>query len=673
MAADLGREIEAVARQLYGEPNKRLSGKTELRFGSNGSLSVDIKGGRWYDHEHGCGGNVLELVRHRLGESCDAAAWCREHGYLPIMDHPSRRTTAEPRPRPSSSSSSSSKPNGSAGHHAEPVATYVYRDADGEPRYRVARYEWAAEGKRNKTFRQERYEPETKRYIRSKGCMEGVELVPYRLDEWQAEIGAPIAIVEGEKDADRLWSIGICATTNPGGAGKWHGEEWAEMFAGREVVILPDDDEAGRKHAADVARSLRPVASSVRLLELQDLPAKGDVSDWLDAGGQVERLERMLREAPQLDDATVARLGEGKEPRKPCSLPALDWFRVQHEEPPPERWLIEDWLPVNTAGVLAGPGSSGKSYLELIRMICLASGQEFLGYAVEQTNCLGYFAEDRMERIWQRVKSICRALQIDPQSLAGRLEIVSTVGCRRVLFESDRFAATVTPHEWLEQVRDRAVRLRARYTVFDHVGRLAAINRNDPGQVFDMFAHLDSLASSIDGCVSMLTHPSKADLAAGRKDNAAPQVGGSIAMIDAPRWVHVLRRIKPEDGGDSYRALSSAKANYREPFAIKLVENEHGIVENVGDLDPDSLEAAHGRPRASHARTLEALRCLFSLSHREITLDELVSECIRSEIVKPAEPGTAAWRDKRRTIKNHLERYKRVVDFRDNDCFAIKP
>ena len=79
-------------------------------------------------------------------------------------------------------------------------------------------------------------------------------------------------VVEGEKDADRLRALGFVATTNPQGAGKWR-PEYAEILAGKRVVVLPDNDDAGRKHAGKVAASLRGKAASVKVLGL-DGPAR---------------------------------------------------------------------------------------------------------------------------------------------------------------------------------------------------------------------------------------------------------------------------------------------------------------------------------------------------------------------------------------------------------------
>ncbi|MDZ7779945.1 MAG: hypothetical protein U5R14_08430 [Gemmatimonadota bacterium] len=107
-----------------------------------------------------------------------------------------------------------------------------------------------------------------------------------------------MAVVEGEKDADRLTELGIVATTCPGGAGKWR-REYSEALRGQVVVIIIDNDEPGREHAQQVARSLHGVAKTVKVLELPDLPPKGDVSDWLDVGGSVKELKQLARVAPE--------------------------------------------------------------------------------------------------------------------------------------------------------------------------------------------------------------------------------------------------------------------------------------------------------------------------------------------------------------------------------------
>jgi hypothetical protein len=160
------------------------------------------------------------------------------------------------------------------------VATYDYTDEGGALLYQVVRYD-------PKGFRQRRPNGNGG-WTWSLG---DVRRVLYRLPELveSAADGRPLFIVEGEKDADNLRALGVPATTCAMGAGKWR-PEYTEGLAGREVIIIPDNDDPGRAHAEAVAEALAPVAASVKVVQLPDLPPKGDVSDWLAAGHTKEEL-----------------------------------------------------------------------------------------------------------------------------------------------------------------------------------------------------------------------------------------------------------------------------------------------------------------------------------------------------------------------------------------------
>src|SRR5262249_46720244 len=104
--------------------------------------------------------------------------------------------------------------------------------------------------------------------------------------------GETIFIAEGEKAVDELMKLGLWATCSPGGAGKWR-DDYATHFRGANVVVLPDNDEVGEKHAGDVVRSLSNVAASVCILRLP-VTEKGDVYDWIASGGTVADLDKLL-------------------------------------------------------------------------------------------------------------------------------------------------------------------------------------------------------------------------------------------------------------------------------------------------------------------------------------------------------------------------------------------
>lgn len=136
--------------------------------------------------------------------------------------------------------------------------------------------------------------------------MAGVQRVPYRLPELlAASASQPVFIVEGEKDVDRLRSLGLVATTNAGGACKWR-DEYNEVLKGRDVVILPDNDRPGREHAEQVAKSVQGIASHVKTITLPGLEEKGDVSDWLNHGGSAEILHQLVAETPEWETPRAA-------------------------------------------------------------------------------------------------------------------------------------------------------------------------------------------------------------------------------------------------------------------------------------------------------------------------------------------------------------------------------
>lgn len=158
----------------------------------------------------------------------------------------------------------------------EIVATYDYTDEAGKLLFQVVRFA-------GKDFRQRR--KVNGEWVWKLG---DCRRVLYRLPDVikAVEAGAIIRIVEGEKDADRLHDLGLPATCNPGGAGKWK-SEYCENLRGAHVVIVADKDEPGRKHAFDVAAQLAGIAADLRIVEA----AQGkDVSDHLAAGFTVSEL-----------------------------------------------------------------------------------------------------------------------------------------------------------------------------------------------------------------------------------------------------------------------------------------------------------------------------------------------------------------------------------------------
>ncbi len=71
------------------------------------------------------------------------------------------------------------------------------------------------------------------------------------LDSWSVD--DPIVIVEGEKSADALMSIGIRALGTVTGASSTPSQDVLGALKGRAVVLWPDADRAGRDHMQRIA------------------------------------------------------------------------------------------------------------------------------------------------------------------------------------------------------------------------------------------------------------------------------------------------------------------------------------------------------------------------------------------------------------------------------------
>jgi DNA primase len=214
----------------------------------------------------GCdiGGDVIRLVQHLDGS--DFLTACT-------------RLANEPPPQRSNGQDQSAEPRKVL------TATYQYDDESGALAFVVDRFELqnpdgcfavTEEGKRRKKFSQRRPDPRGRdSWIWN---IEGVPIVPYRLPELIEAVSTnqTILIVEGEAKVDLLRTWNIPATCNACGAKKWCAEH-SQYLRDADVVILPDNDAQGRKHADVVAAALQGIAASVRVLNLPDLPPKGDI------------------------------------------------------------------------------------------------------------------------------------------------------------------------------------------------------------------------------------------------------------------------------------------------------------------------------------------------------------------------------------------------------------
>lgn len=256
---------EAEVRRYYAvrapgilQRGSQLRGPCPIHKGKNPSFAVAPESGLWHCHSKcGRGGSIVDFEMELSGVDFKQAV-------AKVSQLLGRSNSANTKQR-------------------RVVAVYDYTDESGKLLFQCLRYE-------PKGFSQRRPDGPDK-WI---GNLKGVRRVLYRLPR---VVSAQIVLVaEGERDAETLESLGFVATCNPMGAGKWR-PEYADALRGKDVVVFPDNDEPGKKHADQIVDSLAGIASTVRVV---DVRIGKDVSDWVAGGATRDVIQAAIQSSAKL-------------------------------------------------------------------------------------------------------------------------------------------------------------------------------------------------------------------------------------------------------------------------------------------------------------------------------------------------------------------------------------
>ena len=264
--------------------------------------------------------------------------------------------------------------------------TYDYTDTGGNLLYQVCRME-------PKDFRQRR--------PNGNGGWEwnlkGIQTVLYRLPEvLKAD---EVIIVEGEKDADNLSKLGFTATTSPMGARKWK-PEYSEYLKGKQVVLIPDNDNEGREHMAQIGASLNGIAS-LKWIDLPDVPRKGDLSNFISTFKNAE-------EAAERLSILIDQAGPYQPPKKTSIddviMPASEFYNLDFPE---RQELLFPWLKEDSINLISGWRGCGKTWFALGVLDAVSRGGNFGPWECKNSvPCLFLDGEMTIQDDRERIESL---------------------------------------------------------------------------------------------------------------------------------------------------------------------------------------------------------------------------------------------------------------------------
>lgn len=421
-------------------------------------------------------------------------------------------------------------------------ATYAYRDTQG----RLLAEKLRREGKR---FSWRYPIPGGWEYKKP------ANIVPYNLPALQGSEG--VYLVEGEKDVDTLTALSRVAVCSPDGAGpgKWR-DSFTAWFQGKNVCIIPDNDDVGRAFAQEEAEKIRKAARSVKVLDLcriwPELPEHGDISDLVRHMGGGAAMDALGALAAQLPEWTPEAAADAD--------PLLSLFRPLAEFPEEEaRWLVPGWIPEGQISLIAADGGVGKTTLWCHIIAALSRGTACIldppDTQREPVKVTFLTTEDSVR------KKLRRKLRLAGADMRNIIT-PDFVGDRSGMLHKLKFG---TPE------MERVLRyFRPALCIFDPVQGFTPpdVNMGSRNEMRDCMAPLISIGEDVNTTALIVCHTNKRKGACGRD-----RIADSADLWDIARSV-MMAGYTEEEG---VRYLSNEKNNYaplQETILFTIDSNE---------------------------------------------------------------------------------------------------
>ena len=365
-----------VAKQLLGEPTKTSS--NELRWGSKGSMALNLSEGTFYDHEEGVGGGVIDLIKH-LNQ--DVNTVLKQFGYdLALHSNDSLLSGFNPPKIEATSSAKSFSREQMIDLYKQSIVSLKYND-----NFMVLRF---PEGHVIK----QKYAPFT---LGADGLWAlkrpDSPLMPiYYTNKYPTK---PIVINEGEKalrGCEAIVGDKLDSCTWHGGVNSWKKADWKPILK-REVWIFPDNDKAGKECADELAEHLRKEGCrNIRIIQPpEEFNEKDDLYDAYERG--------YFKSADEF--IGFVNKQKVKLPKGALRFDRADYVLSQVTNPD---WLITEVFERNRLITVFGAPKSGKSFIAIAMACAVAKGTPFYGHEAKKAPVV-YLAGEGVSGIKRRL------------------------------------------------------------------------------------------------------------------------------------------------------------------------------------------------------------------------------------------------------------------------------
>jgi 5S rRNA maturation endonuclease (ribonuclease M5)/archaellum biogenesis ATPase FlaH len=397
--------------------------------------------------------------------------------------------------------------------------------------------------------------------------LKGVQQVPYRLPELIASIES-VYIPGGERDVESLVKLGLTATTNSGGEGNWK-PEFNEYLKGRDVIILEDNDEKGRKHGKVISKSLYGIANGIKIIRFEKLSQGGDVTDYLKNNSYDDLIARV--KAAPFFKGSYSEYFPGSDLIEELET----WNHIRDLDIKVE-WVVDRLIPKESITVLFGKGGIGKTWLVMDIARCIGSGIDYLGYKAQQAPVIFIDFENPITVLNTRTQRLGEAEGVHFWRVGNELK-----------------PPNLDSLEW-EQYKELP---KGAVLIFDTLRASQSGDENDSRAMANIMHRMKELRD-LGFTIILLHHTAK------NTDNVSK---GSTAIVDLADHILGLTRVRQKEGGQDTVVDDGAEGfdtesvyyfgNYQktrfEPHGIHLTLNPDRGFELAPDPEEETLKKMH--------------------------------------------------------------------------------